>query len=165
MSIKLIITLLLLSFLFFLIILWFRQAFNERDEKSVFSNIYKFIEYHQRNLIKAYIRTGDKVSLKKFRVQLNEPITKDYFKMATNLDDIAFSYNELGMYLESRNAYVEALKLRKWIHPESHQDIDNNLNNLMASHSYLKDHKAARIIFEYKMQQRNYNKYLQSSLI
>ena len=160
MSIELIISLLISCSLIFLIGIWYIQAFNEINKIDTFNNIFELIEYHQRYLVEAYIRIGNDECSKKFQIQLNEQCTTNYNKIAEKLDNIASSYNEMGKYIESRNIYVEALKLRKWIYPENHPDIENNLNNLMISHSNLKDYRAARSIFEYQMQQRNYKNFL-----
>ena len=136
MSIELI-SLLIPCSLIFLIGLWYIQAFNEINKVDKFNNIFELIEYHQRYLVESNIRIGNDECSKKFQMQLNEPCTKNYNKIAEKLDNIASSYNEMGKYIESRNIYIEALKLRKWIYPENHPDIENNLNNLMKSHSNL----------------------------
>ena len=86
----------------------------------------------------------------------------DFDKIANILDDITIYYRDIGNILASRTVCLHALRLRKWYLPEKHPDIEKNIDDLIIIHSSLQDNKAARCLFEYKMERGNYFSFLKS---
>ena len=72
------------------------------------------------------------------------------------MDDITIYYRDIGNILASRTVCQQALKLRRWNLPEKHPDVEKNIDDLMMIHSSLEDNRAARGLFEYKMERSNY---------
>merc|ERR1719408_225178 len=98
--------------------------------------------------------------IKKLELKLKENYINDLNKIASILDEITMCYSYIGNNLASKDVCLQALKLRRWYLPEKHKDVEMNLEKLMMIHSSLEDHKAARSIFEYKMERVNYSRYL-----
>ena len=155
-----IILILLLFLTFLLLTIWCIQALNEDYNNIKFNNIYDFIDYHYENLLKSYQRIDNKQMIKKLELKLKENYINDLNKIASILDEITMCYSNIGNNLASRDVCLQALKLRRWYLPEKHKDVEMNLEKLMMIHSSLEDHKAARNIFEYKMDRVNYFRYL-----
>ncbi len=158
-----IILLILLLLTFLLIFNWVIQAFKEDYGDNIkFNNIYAFIEYHHKYLLKSYLRTSNKEMIKKLEIKLRENCPNDFDKIASILDDITIYYKDIGNILASRTVCQQALKLRRWNLPEKHPDVEKNIDDLINIHSSLQDNKAARCLFEYKMERKNYFSFLNS---
>ena len=156
-----IILIILLFLTFLLISIWLIQALNEDYDKNIkFTNIYGFIEYHHKYLLKSYLRTNNKEIIKKLEIKIKEECPKDFDKIANILDDITIYYRDIGNILASRTVCQHALRLRKWYLPEKHPDIEKNIDDLIIIHSSLEDKRAARCLFEYKMERGNYFSFL-----
>lgn len=156
-----IILLILLLLTFLLIVKWCIQALNEDYGDNIkFNNIYAFIEYHHKYLLKSYLRTDNKEIIKKLEIKIKEDFPNDFDKIANILDDITIYYRDIGNILASRTICQHALRLRKWYLPEKHPDIEKNIDDLINIHSSLQDNRAARCLFEYKMERINYFSFL-----
>lgn len=158
-----IILLILLLLTFLLIINWVIQTFKEDYGDNIkFNNIYAFIEYNHKYLLKSYLRTDNKEIIKKLEIKIKEDCPNDFDKIASILDDITVYYKDIGNILASRTVCQNALRLRKWYLPEKHPDIEKNIDDLINIHLSLQDNRAARCLFEYKMERINYFSFLNS---
>ena len=156
-----IILLILLLLTFLLIINWVIQTFKEDYGDNIkFNNIYAFIEYNHKYLLKSYLRTDNKEIIKKLEIKIKEDCPNDFDKIASILDDITVYYKDIGNILASRTVCQNALRLRKWYLPEKHPDIEKNIDDLINIHLSLQDNRAARCLFEYKMERINYFSFL-----
>ena len=158
-----IILLILLLLTFLLIINWVIQTFKEDYGDNIkFNNIYAFIEYNHKYLLKSYLRTDNKEIIKKLEIKIKEDCPNDFDKIASILDDLTVYYKDIGNILASRTVCQNALRLRKWYLPEKHPDIEKNIDDLINIHLSLQDNRAARCLFEYKMERINYFSFLNS---
>ncbi len=67
--------------------------------------------------------------------------------IATSLNNIGYSYYNLGKHQEALEYFKKALEMRQKLLPENHPDIAATLNNLRQSYDKLPDHQKSQACY------------------
>ena len=131
------------------------------ERSSLFTQIFNILKYESTDSIsqaKIYINAAElyeksinyekSLEYKKKALEMQQKsLPENHPDIATSLNNIGSSYDDLGKHQEALEYYKKALEMRQKSLPENHPDIASSLNNLRQSYDKLTDHQKSQACF------------------